>query len=299
MTTAKSLISALEQCSKTVCNKVTESLDSDEHGSLLNSLKARIAELEAAAGPNGESLATSKSGEVQAALIIARGWQVKLLERINSIISAKQVTPVVKKRSVKLPDIKLITFKGEFDEWNTFWSSFRNNVDYRDDLEPSAKLSYMLQSVGGTPKKMIKGLPNTDQNYTIAIRLLTDRYGDEIKQSHVLFQKFHNLPSPKHNARDLRSFLTEYRKVREQMRSVTNIEESKLVVRSILIRKLSMPTYEVICDYNRSYDFSLKQMGVALQYIVDKFEHASLAMGEKTNVKSVEAKSSQQKHRSG
>ena len=98
---------------------------------------------------------------------------------------ARQVTPVVKKRSVKLPEIKLVTFKGEFDEWKTFWSSFCTNVDSREDLEPSAKLSYLLQCVEGEPKEMIKGLPNTDQNYVIAVKLLTDRYGDTIKQTHV------------------------------------------------------------------------------------------------------------------
>ena len=47
---------------------------------------------------------------------------------------------------------------------------------------------------------MIKGLPNTDENYVITVKLLTDRYGDRIKQTHVL-QKFHNLSSPKHNVK--------------------------------------------------------------------------------------------------
>ena len=88
---------------------------------------------------------------------------------------------------------------------------------------------------------MIQGLPHTDSNYVIAVKLLTDRYEDRIKQTNVL-QKFHNLPSPKHNAKDLRSFLIEYRKVREQMRNLTTVDDS-LVVRSTIMRKLSMPTY--------------------------------------------------------
>ena len=82
------------------------------------------------------------------------------------------------------------------------------------------------------------------------------------------------------------------------MRKLTEVDKSP-VVRSTFIRKLSMPTYEAICDYNKSYDFSLEQMNIALQYVADKFEHASLAMGKKTNVKSVEAKSSHQKQKSG
>ena len=155
---------------------------------------------------------------------------MKWLERMHFITLARQVTSVVKKRTAKLPEVKLVTFKGEYDEWETFWSSFRNNVDFRDDLEPSAKLPYLLQCLEGEPKEMIKGLPHIDSNYVIAVNLLTDRYADKIKQTAVFLQKFHNLLSPKHNAKDLRSFLTEYRKVREQMQNLTTVDDS-LVIR--------------------------------------------------------------------
>ena len=141
---------------------------------------------------------------------------MKLLERMHFITLAGQVTLAVKKTISKITcdQITVVTFKGEYDEWETFWSSFRNNVDFRDDLEPSAKLTYLLQCLEGEPKEMIKGLPHTESNYEIAVNLLTDRYGNKIKQTDVLLQKFHNLLSPKHSAKDLRSFLTEYRKVR-------------------------------------------------------------------------------------
>ena len=38
-------------------------------------------------------------------------------------------------------------------------------------------------------------------------------------------------------------------------------------------------------------------MDVALEYIVDKFEHANLVMAEKANVRSVEAKTQHQKRK--
>ena len=82
------------------------------------------------------------------------------------------------------------------------------------------------------------------------------------------------------------------------MVNLTTVDDS-LVVRSTIIQKLSMPTYEAICDYHRSYAFSLKHMDVALQYMINKLEQASLALVDKTNVKSVEAKSSHQKHKCG
>ena len=65
---------------------------------------------------------------------------------------------------------------------------------------------------------MIKGLSDTDDNYIIAVTALQDRYVDPVKQTKILLQKFFNLPSPHNNAKELHKFLTEYRKVREQMR---------------------------------------------------------------------------------
>ena len=51
-----------------------------------------------------------------------------------------------------------------------------------------------------------------------------------------------------------------------------------------------MQTYEEICDYSRDYNFAHEQIDASLQYVIYKFEHASLVMGEKNNVKSDEAK---------
>ena len=144
-----------------------------------------------------------------------------------------------KKHHAKLPEIKLLTFNGNYDDWKTFWSSFYNNVVSRDNLEKSAKLTYLLQSLEGEPREMIKGLSHTDANYIIAVTALQDRYADPVKQTEVLLQKFFNLPSPLHNAKDLRSFLMAYHKVKEQMRHVEDFDASTLSIRSVLVRKLS------------------------------------------------------------
>ena len=134
---------------------------------------------------------------------------------------------------------------------------------------------------------MIKGLSHTDDNYLIAINSLHDRYADPIKQTEVLLQKFFNLPSPCHNAKELRKFLTEYHKVRDQMRHLEDFDTSSLVVRSVLIRKPSYQTYSEISDHVKNHSFSLQEMDSTLQYIIGKLEHTYLIMGDKTNVKVV------------
>ena len=236
-----------------------------------------------------DELSKEAQDEVLVNINLARNYQVKLLERIHSLSVNQQATATIrnKKRHAKLPEIKLLTFSGNFDEWETFWSSFHNNVHSRDDLEQSAKLTYLLQSLEGEPREMIKGLSHTDDNFLIAISSLHDRYADPIKRTEVLLQKFFNLPSPRHNAKELRKFLTEYRKVWDQMRHVEDFDASALTVRSVLLRKLSYQTYSEISDHFKNHNFSLQEMDSTLPYIIGKFEHAYLIMGDKTNVKVV------------
>ena len=218
---------------------------------------------------------------------LARNWQIKLLERIHSLSVNQHATATVtnKKRHAKLPEIKLLTFSRNFDEWRIFWRSFRNNVDSRDDLEQSAKLTYLLQSLEREPREIISGLSHTDDNYRIALDSLHDRYADPVQQTEVLLQKFFNLPTPRYNAKELRKFLTEYRKVREQMWHVEDFDASALTIRSVLLQKLSYQTYSEICDHIKNHNFSLQEMDSTLQYIIGKLEHAHLIKGDKANVK--------------
>ena len=82
------------------------------------------------------------------------------------------------------------------------------------------------------------------------------------------------------------------------MQNLTTVDDS-LVIGSTNARKLSSPTYEAICVYHKRYDFSLEQVDDTLQYMIGKLKQASLALVGKTNVKSVEAKSSNQKQKGG
>ena len=142
----------------------------------------------------------------------------------------------------------------------------------RDDLERSTKFIYLAQSLEGEPKEMISGLTITDDNYTIAVHILRDRCDNATKQTNVLLQKFHSLPTPKHNPKDLRNFLTEYRKVKTQLAHVLDFQQSELGVKSTLVHKLAFQTFDKICDLYVKHDFTLKQMETGIQHIIDKLE---------------------------
>ena len=114
--------------------------------------------------------------EVLQKSLVAQGRLLKLVERIHSLDILTQNVP--KKHSVKLPKLKLVAFKRDLEEWPTFWSTFRNSVDIHDDLEDAAKLDYIIQSLEDEPKEMVKGLPNSDTNYAVAVNVLRERYSD-------------------------------------------------------------------------------------------------------------------------
>ena len=87
--------------------------------------------------------------------------------------------------------------------------------------------------------------------------------------------------------------MTEYRKIKTQLSHVLDFQQSELVIESILIQKLAFQTFDKICDIYVMHDFTLKQMETGIQHIIDKLEQASLALGERANVKQVGVSSQQ------
>ena len=134
---------------------------------------------------------------------------------------------------------------------------------------------------------MINGLAITDDNYTVALYILRDRYTNESKQTNVLMQKFHTMPTSRHNPKDLRVFLIEYRKIKHQLSRVLDFRQSELVIKSIVVRKLPFQTFDRICDIYVTHDFTLEQMETDIQHIVDKLEQAVLALAEGATIKQV------------
>ena len=274
-----------------VKDQLAETLDLTQYQPLYDFLKSKLADLHLNHASVADQLSQETQDEVLVNIDLAKTWQINLLERKNSLNQQPTTIVTSKKRHTKLPEIKLLTFSGNFNDWETFLSTFRNNVDSRDDLEQSAKLTYLLQNLEGEPRKMISGLSHTDDYYRIALESLHDRYADPIQRLEVLLQKFFNLPSPRHNVKELRKFLTEYCKIREQMRHIQDFHSSSLVIRSAVLRKLPYQTYSEISDHLKNHNFNLQEMDSTLQCMIGKMEHGRLIMGDKANVNAVGAHS--------
>ena len=103
----------------------------------------------------------------------------------------------------------------------------------------------------------------------------------------VLMQRFHAMSTPKHNSKDLRVFLTEYRKIKHQLSRIVDFQANELVIKSVVVRKLPFQRFDRICDIYVTHDFTLDQLETGIQHIVDKLEQATLALAEGSVVKPV------------
>ncbi|KAH7951754.1 hypothetical protein HPB52_012518 [Rhipicephalus sanguineus] len=84
---------------------------------------------------------------------------------------------VPRHRTVVLPKLQIPTFSGALRDWQTFWDHFSATIHRNEDLLPIEKFKYLLSYLSGAAKRAIEGVRLTEDNYAIAIRTLTERFG--------------------------------------------------------------------------------------------------------------------------
>ena len=122
----------------------------------------------------------STTFDVSSGITIARltalidNYKKRTAARTNS--SPRSSSSPSSTSSLKLPKLQLPSFSGSYTECNSFRDLFNASVDSNTQLSNSEKLNYLRACVKGDAAKLISSLTITDANYSIAERLLTDRY---------------------------------------------------------------------------------------------------------------------------
>ena len=186
------MLVSLGQLTLRVRDHLSDSHDQVTYTNLLDELKQKIYDIEEMTATLSEKETEVIEAEVYVNVSGARSWQIKLMSRSHFLETLRMsananvnVGNVPKMKPGRLPEVKLNVFKGDFEEWETFWSSFRANVDVRSNLEKTTKFIYLAQSLEGEPKEMISGLAITNHNYSVALYVLRARYANESKQTNV------------------------------------------------------------------------------------------------------------------
>lgn len=80
---------------------------------------------------------------------------------------------------VKLPKLAIQPFKGELTTWSTFWDSYQVAIHNNRSLSGIEKFNYLRSLLQGPALDAIAGLTLTDANYTEAVEVLTQRFGNK------------------------------------------------------------------------------------------------------------------------
>lgn len=103
----------------------------------------------------------------------------------------------VSRANVKLPDIKLPSFDGSFDQWLEYKNSYITMIHKRSDLDEIQKFHYLRSSLSGSALQVISALEFTASNYNHAWDLLQNRFHNTRLLVHNHLKSLFTIPSLK------------------------------------------------------------------------------------------------------
>ena len=158
----------------------------------------------------------------------------EVIININSIILKPETAPVIhpfipqvvppptprQSHNIKLLRIDIKKFSSDVTEWQTFFDSFEVAVHSNNKLCNIEKMNYLLSYLTGEALKTVQGLKLSEPNYSAAIEMLQERYGDKQVLISTHMNKLLNL-SNSGNLNDLKYLRQLYNNIDTQVRSLT------------------------------------------------------------------------------
>ena len=79
------------------------------------------------------------------------------------------------------------TFSGQYDRWISFSDMFKAMIHENDSFPEIQKFHYLKSSLSGEAERLVSNLPMTANSYTIAWKLLVEKYENKclIAASHI------------------------------------------------------------------------------------------------------------------
>ena len=160
----------------------------------------------------------------------------EVIINIDSIILKPETEPVIhpfipqvvppptphQNHNIKLPRIDIKKFSGDVTEWQTFFDSFEVDVHSNDKLYSIKKMNYLLSYLTGEALKTVQGLKLSEPNYSAAIEMLQEQYGDKQVLISAHMNKLLNLFNSG-NLNDLKYLRELYNNIDTQVRSLKSL----------------------------------------------------------------------------
>ncbi|KAK3748158.1 hypothetical protein QZH41_006187 [Actinostola sp. cb2023] len=179
---------------------------------------------------------------------------------------------------VNLPKISIKSFNGDQLEWLTFWDSFSAAIDENIELNDVEKMNYLLGMLKGEAARAIAGLPLTKENYSKAIEILKERFGDKQNLINAYMESLSRAYAPSSETTSLRIF---YDTCEANIRGlealgVTTDSYGSLLI-PILLKKLPESIRCAIFRADQSADKSLDKLRTTLRKEIETKEKGHLS----------------------
>ena len=113
--------------------------------------------------------------------------------------------------NVKLPDIKLPVFSGDFESWMNFHDLFISLVHSSVSLSTIQKFYYLRSSLSGEALKLIQTIPISNEQYSVAWNLLVSHFQNPRRPKRSYVQSLFDFPSMKReSASELHTLLEKF-----------------------------------------------------------------------------------------
>ncbi|KAJ8969338.1 hypothetical protein NQ314_001807 [Rhamnusium bicolor] len=149
-------------------------------------------------------------------------------------------------KSIKLPHVKIPTFSGQVEEWNSFVDLFTSLIHNNDSLTDVQRFYYLKGFLKDEPLNLVNNLRLISENYKVAWDILKKRYDNEfiIINAHIIAI----LDAPiitKGNACNLREFVTNIRQHLNSLHALKlPVDKWDVILVCILTKKLDYQTHK-------------------------------------------------------
>lgn len=125
--------------------------------------------------------------------------------------------------SVKLPKLEIPTFDGNILKFSEFWDTFLATVHTNQKLANIEKFTYLRSKLSKNVLEVIAGLSLTNENYSAAIELLLERFGNKNKIIKEHYAQLMEIPVSSGN---VKKFRTTYDQILNHLRSLEALGQS-------------------------------------------------------------------------
>lgn len=156
----------------------------------------------------------------------------------NESVNSTRVEP----SRIKLKPIELPIFNGDFMKWPTFSGLFTSLILNNGSIDNIQKLQYLKTHVSNDAAKLIDKLEITNDNFTIAWKLLTDRFENKRALCNRHLNELLNQPKMTFESAEQLKMLHDVSKACFALIKNASVE---MVIINILTQKLDKETHKV------------------------------------------------------